>query len=417
MNNLYLTPISQTFSHEKIEDIPGRVAAAMQQSAVEFLPGTRIAIAVGSRGISHLPLIVRAVVDYLKSRDVQCFIVPAMGSHGGASAEGQREVLTSLGVTEASIGVPIRSSMQVIELPRGLLEFPVYQDQIAHKADGIIVINRIKAHTDFMGEIESGLAKMCVIGLGKHKQALTMHRFGVKGLRDYIPVAAEQILQTSKILLGIGLVENAYDETMRIEAIRPEAILREEKELLKLSRSCMPSLPVDTLDLLILDQMGKDISGTGMDPNIIGRRMIAGEPDLPRPVISRLIVCGLSEQSHGNALGMGMADFITRRLHDAIDFHATNENTLTSTFIERGRVPIIAETDRLAVEYAMRTWGSIQPEDARIIRAENTLHIDRLYVSNAVLDKIRDRSDITVTGDPVAQFTEDGWLTPFRGNR
>lgn len=413
MDNLYLTPVAQTFSRESIPDIPGRVIETMRQSGVEFQPGTRIAIAVGSRGISHLAQIVRAVVDFLKARDVSCFVVPAMGSHGGATAEGQTEVLTSLGVTEASVGVPIRSSMQVVELPRGPLPHPVYQDKIAHEADGIVVINRIKAHTDFMGEIESGLAKMCVIGLGKHHQALTMHRFGVKGLRDYIPAAAEQILKTSRILLGIGLVENAYDETMRIEAIRRESILSEEKVLLKLSRASMPSLPVDAMDLLILDAMGKDISGTGMDPNIIGRRMIAGEPDLPIPAITRLVVCGLSEQSHGNALGMGMADFITRRLYDAIDFPATYENTLTSTFIERGRIPIIAETDWMAVQYAMRTWGDIRPETAKIIRAENTLHIDRLYVSDAVLDVVRGCPDLVVTGEAVPQFDASGHLTPF----
>lgn len=399
---LKLIRVKQKFPNECIEDIETAVKDEMQKSEAKFIRGSIIAIAVGSRGIKNIHRVVKATTEYLKTLGVKPFIVPAMGSHGGANAKGQKEVLESYGITEEYVGVPIRSSMEVIELPQGDLCHKVFMDRYASEADGIIVINRVKVHTDFHGKTESGLLKMCVIGLGKHKQALEMHRYGVYGLRELIPIAAKHILLNSKILLGIGIVENAYDQTMVIKAVRPEVMEEEEVKLLDICRENMPKLPVDRLDLLIVDEMGKDITGVGIDPNITGRIRIRNEKEPEKPDITNIVVTDLTESSHGNALGMGLADFITKRLYDKIDFKATYENVLTSTFLERGKMPIVADTDKKAVEYALRTCGQISPENARVIRIKNTLHLGEIYVSQSVYEEIKECENIEIMG----QFEE-----------
>ncbi|MHB8064729.1 MAG: DUF362 domain-containing protein, partial [Ruminiclostridium sp.] len=273
------------FQNECIEDIEGAVKGEIQESGVKFVSGASIAIAVGSRGIKNIHRVVKATTEYLKAQGVNPFIIPAMGSHGGANAKGQKEVLESYGITEEYIGAPIRSSMEVVELTQGDLCHKVFIDRYASEADGIIVINRVKVHTDFHGKTESGLLKMCVIGLGKHKQALEMHRYGVYGLRELIPLAAKHILKHSKIMLGIGIVENAYDQTAVIKAVRPEVMEKEEVKLLDICRENMPKLPVNKLDVLIVDQMGKDITGVGIDPNITGRIRIRNEKEPETPDI------------------------------------------------------------------------------------------------------------------------------------
>jgi len=410
MNIPELVKVRQTFAADRLEDIEKAVGSEIARVGLAIRPGDRIAITAGSRGIANLARIVRAVVAELKSRGAEPFIVPAMGSHGGATAQGQAEVLAGYGITEQAVGAPVRSSMEVVELPRGELEHPVYQDRLAHEADGIVVLNRVKVHTDFHGDTESGLLKMCVIGLGKHRQALAMHRYGVHGIRDLLPPAAEQIIRHSKILFGLGIVENAYDETAVIRAIRPEEMRREEMKLLEICRCNMPRLPCDALDLLIVDRMGKDISGSGMDTNIIGRMSIRGEMEPERPRVRTLVVTDLTDASHGNAAGMGLADFITRRLQDKIDFQATYENILTSTFNERGKMPIVADTDRQAVQYAMRTWGPVAAEDAAIARIRDTLHLGELYVSKPVLERC---GQLEIIGQATGLFDESGSLKPF----
>lgn len=254
---------------------------------------------------------------------------------------------------------------------------------------------------------------MCVIGLGKHRQALEMHSHGTYGLRELIPRAAREILATGKILLGLGLVENACDHTKCIQAVLPQEMEETEKQLLELSRSSMPSLPLDCLELLVLDKIGKDISGTSLDPNIIGRMRIRGEAEPEKPDIHAIVACDLTEASHGNALGMGLADFITRRLYDKVDLAATYENILTSTFIERGKIPIIADTDRRAVEYALRLFQAMPPESIRIIRARSTLSLEELYVSPAVLAEAAGRNGLEAVGEAVEMFGADGSLTAF----
>lgn len=406
-----LIKVRQFFNREYIEDIEGRVREEIFRLGVSIKPGSEIAIAVGSRGIRNIDRIVKALVDTVKELGGKPFIVPAMGSHGGATAEGQKKLLEGYGIREDTIGAPVRSSMEVVELPSDGLENKVFMDKIAYSADGTIVVNRIKPHTDFHGDVESGLLKMCVIGLGKHKQAIEIHRFGTYGLRNLIPLTAERIIKYGNIIFGIGIVENAYDETMIIEAVKPEDFKETDKRLLEIARENMPSLPVEKLDLLIVDEMGKDISGAGMDTNIIGRIYIDGEPEPERPKITRIVVTDLTEKTHGNAIGLGLADFTTKKLFNKIDFNATYQNAVTSTFVLRGKIPIIAEDSRTAIEWALRTCGPVDIERARIVRIKNTLSLSELYVSESVLEEIRDR--VEVIGDFVDICDDKGELIPF----
>jgi hypothetical protein len=407
-----LAKIEQVFPGAHVQDIEAEVKKEIAESGVRIRPGQNIALAVGSRGIANIARVVKATAEAVKEMGGHPFIVPAMGSHGGATAEGQRALLEGYGVTEEYTGAPIFSSMRTVELPRGDLCHRLYMDQYAWESDGVIVINRVKVHTDFHGVTESGMLKMCVIGLGKHRQALEMHSFGVYGLRELIPIAARQVLSTGKVMLGIGLVENAYDQTMKIKAALPENIEEQEIRLLNLCRQSMPSLPADQMDLLIVDEMGKDISGVGIDPNITGRMRIIGEVEPDAPKIMSIVVTDLTEASHGNALGMGLADFITARFLQKIDFKATYENVVTSTFVERGKMPMVGETDRIAVEYALRTCGQPDLSKARIMRIKNTLHLGEVYASANLLEEIRARDNVVSVGEPEELF-DGSVLRPF----
>lgn len=408
-----LIKIRQSFNNKCIKDLERTVKEQINNLDISLKPGASIAVAVGSRGIADIHRIIKAAVEALKEKGANPFIVPAMGSHGGATAEGQREVLESYGITEEYIGAPIKSSMQTVELPHGDLVTRVFMDKFAYESDGVVVVNRVKLHTDFHGTTESGLMKMCVIGLGKHKQALEMHKYGVYGLKELIPATAREVLNSGKIIMGLGIVENAYDRTLAIRAALPQDIEKEELKLLELSRENMPCFPVDQIDLLIVDEMGKDISGVGIDSNITGRISIKGEHDLSTPVINKIVVTDLTEASHGNALGIGLADFTTRRLFDKIDFKMTYENVLTSTFTERGKIPIIAETDKMAVEYALRTCGPQKADMLKIVRIKNTLKLNEIYVSKTILDEAKSRGNVEVTGDFRDMFDKCGNLIEF----
>ncbi len=400
-----LTKIGQVFDRTKIVDEEIEVAVQKQiaDSGVTVSPGASIAIAVGSRGIANIHRVARATAQTVRDMGGQPFVVPAMGSHGGATAEGQKEVLESYGVTEDYTGAPIKSSMEVVELPRERLENKVYMDKYAYQADATIIINRVKAHTDFHGPIESGLMKMCVIGLGKHKQALEIHRYGARGLKELIPPTARQILKHGNIILGIALAENAYDETAIIKAVQPFDIEREDRQLLEWVKANMPRLPVAQIDVLIVDEFGKDISGAGMDTNIIGRMKIRGEKEPEYPDIRCIILLDLTQKSHGNAVGLGLADIITRKFFEKIDFQVTYENALTSNFLERGKMPIIAETEQLAFQYALR-YSGVTKENAKIVRIKNTLKLDEILVSQRILDEVKDRRNIEVTDEIVEIF-------------
>jgi len=400
--------IRQRFSDSAIDDVPGAVRTELDHSGLRLGEGRHIAIAVGSRGITDLVAIVKEMVAWVRAQGAEPFIVPAMGSHGGATAAGQQQVLAGLGITTANVGADVRASMEVVELDRGILEVPVYIDRLAHEADGILLVNRVKPHTSFHGTYESGLMKMIAVGLGKHAQALTIHRFGVEGLQDLMPRVAGQVMSQTKILLGVAVVENAFDQTLLVRALRPAEIPKAEPLLLELAREHLPRLPIDVLDILVVDEIGKDISGLGADPNVIGRLRIRdqAEPDGPR--IKLIVARDLTEASHGNAAGVGLADFITRALFEKIDFKVTYENVLTSTFTERGKIPIIAETDREALHQAVRALGVIGPEGLLAARIRNTRRLEELQVSQAVLDELAGEPSIEVVGPVGKLFDETG---------
>lgn len=415
MNALTFPPLATVRQDFKCPrcDAAEQTRLALADCGATIPPGAKIAVAVGSRGIANLQSIVREVVDHVRSRGAVPFIVPAMGSHGGATAEGQLEVLAGYGITEAKVGAPVRSSLEVLELARGDAETPVYFDKLAAGADGTILINRIKPHTSFHARYESGLMKMLAIGLGKHAQALAIHKLGVRGLREVMPQVARQVLTHGNILLGIAVVENARDETMLVRALPAERIPDEEPALLETARAQMPGLPVEDIDLLIVDEMGKNISGLGMDTNVIGRLKIPGQPEPDSPRIRVIYTRDLTAESHGNAVGMGLADIISRQLHAKVNFAATYENALTATFIERAKVPLIAKIDAQAIEWAMRACGSPSPDDFRVVRIRNTLQLDMLQVSPAVFAELADTPTIETISAPAVVVTEIGQLTPF----
>ncbi|MCU0520175.1 MAG: DUF2088 domain-containing protein [Anaerolineae bacterium] len=410
---IHLTKIRQRFPRPRIGDVPSSVIEALESVSDRIAPGESIALTVGSRGIANIATLAKTTVDFVKARGAVPFIIPAMGSHGGGTAQGQVEVLASYGISASTMGCPIRSSMETVELTPPDAKNRVYMDRYAYEADGVILMNRIKVHTDYHGPYESGLVKMSVIGLGKHRQALEIHSWGVYGLRHLIPWTAQQVFGSGKIRFGLAVLENAYDETMLVRALPAESILAEEPGLLDISRANMPSLPVDDIDILMLDRMGKDISGAGLDPNIIGRNMIRGEQEPERPRIKMITVHDLTDASHGNAVGMGLADVIARRLYDKIDLQATNENIVTSSFLLRGKIPVVAPDDATAYAYALRSCGRIPESDLRVVRVRDTLSLGEALVSDAVLRELSGASGIEVAGPAGPAFGDDGALMPF----
>lgn len=410
--DLDLHEIRLRFPDRRLSDIPAKVRAIIGASpAVGKLPANAaVAITAGSRGIANLPEILREIVRCLRSRSLAPYLVPAMGSHGGATAEGQLEVLRHLGITEQTVEAPIRSSMEVELLghtPDGL---PVYMDKHALQADGIIVVNRIKAHTAFRGTVESGLSKMIAIGLGKITGASHIHNGGVERMAGNIEAISRFALSHARILLGVGIVENGYDETADIAGVEPEAWHEKEAALLQRSKRMLPRLPVDELDLLLIEQMGKGFSGSGMDPNIIGRWRIAGVAEPVRPRVRRVVVLDLADHSFGNAQGVGLADFTTQTLADKIDRNSTYTSTITSTFLQRAMLPMVFPTDRDAFEAAVRSLGpNADREKLKVAQIPNTLHLEKVFVSGAVLAELNDRRiDYTLAGTHRLVFDERG---------
>jgi hypothetical protein len=317
------------------------------------------------------------------------FIIPAMGSHGGATAEGQKSTLAGYGITDATMGVPVISSMEVCKV--GILpgpeKLPLYMDKFAYDADAVFVVNRVKAHTDFHGTNESGIAKMLSIGLGKHAQAIITHDYLVNGLRDFIPRIAEYIVSTGKILGALAIVEDGYDQTAILRVVHPEDIVQVDAELLKVSKSMMPALPFTDIHLLLVDWMGKNISGTGLDPNIIGRVGIRGEID-SLPKINTICVFDITPESHGNALGIGLADIVPKSLVNKINWKSTYENVCTSRFLCRGATPVTLDTDRRVIEVGLSACGHANAKTLRMVRIGDTLHIDDIYVTDALLEEV-----------------------------
>lgn len=390
--------IKQKFDSGYLEDIEGTVKQEISKLNLQIKKGQRIAITAGSRGIDRIPSILRAVAAKVKEMGGEPFLIPAMGSHGGATAEGQKKILEELGITPEFVGAPVLSSMEIVKVgtfspPVSAdcrpVEIAVVMDKNAYEADGIIVVNRVKPHTSFHSDVESGMMKMIAVGMGKKVQAENIHSFGTKGLREYIVPIARKVIETGKIIAGIGIVENSYDRVLEIRAFLPEDIEQGEKDLLQKARKSMPGLPVDQLDMLIVEKLGKNISGTGMDTNIIGRLKIHGEPETGKPTIGRIIVLDLTPETKGNAYGIGLADFTTKALVEKIDYKATYTNAITSTFTERVKIPVIAENEQEAFEMAVKACGIKDLDTIRAIRIKNTLELEEIWVSPAIYGELQ----------------------------
>ena len=382
---------------------------------IEFPWKGSVAIAVGSRGISNLAEAVRTVVMKLKETGCEPFIVPAMGSHGGATAEGQIDVLSARGITEATVGAPVRATMEVT--PMGEVDgIPLFMDRLAQEADGIVLVNRIKPHTNFVGPTESGLVKMVAIGLGTQIGAEHYHRLSV--VRDQYQIissAGRELLKRCRVLFGLGLVENQKHETAVVRIARAEEIESMEVELLKNARACLATLPLDEMDLLIVDEMGKEISGEGIDPNVVGRDVCAYGAERPWPRITRIFVRDLTEASEGSAVGIGQADFTTRRLVDKIDFQVTAINCLTACCPESGKLPLTYPNDREALASALVTLRPYGVDDVRIVHIKNTLELGSLLVSKGCLPDLQGKSNLTIEEEDLRlEFDGSGNLiSPF----
>ncbi|MBR0150711.1 MAG: DUF2088 domain-containing protein [Synergistaceae bacterium] len=380
----------QRFPRESItpSDIPAKIHAELSREPFngKIMPGMNIAITAGSRGVANVAIITRAICDFVRSRGAIPFVVPAMGSHGGATAEGQLEVLAGYGITSESMGCEIRSSMEVVHLGISDTGQNVYIDRNAYESDGIIVSCRLKPHNAFRGKYESGPCKMLAVGLGKQKGAEQVHGAGMGHIAENIPSIAKVIIDKAPVLFALPCIENAYDETCRIEAIDAQDIMTREPELLRFAFSQMPEIIAGECDVLIVDETGKNYSGTGVDPNITGTfstQYASGGVKVQRTCFLRL-----SESSHGNALGVGLADVITRRFYEAIDPEKMYPNCITSTVLASARIPCVVATDKEAVQMCLRTCAGIDHERPRVIRIPNSLHIGHIMMSEAYYDDV-----------------------------
>ncbi len=409
--------IEQHFEAPVIQDIPSTVCAELERLGTSSIvhKGDTVAVGGGSRGVANIDIVLKATIDYLKSIGAKPFVVPAMGSHGGATAEGQRAVLEHYGITEETVGAPVKATMEVVEIGQTADGLPVFLDTYAAEADHLVPVNRIKAHTDFNGSVESGLLKMLTIGFGKQHGASMYHRaFFHYGFEHVIRTVTGLLLDSNRVTFGVGLVENAHEQTAKVVAMRADEMMRRERELLVDSKSLMGRLPFDRLDLLIVDWMGKNISGTGMDTNIIGRMMQVLEPEPEKPAITRIFVRDLTEDSDGNATGVGLADFTTTRLVEKMDRHATYMNGITGLGPQKSKTPFYFDSDREAIEVALSTIGMTPPEEARVARVESTLKLVEVELSEAFLEDAKLRSDFEIISNPKPfEFDSAANLTPF----
>ena len=396
--------LRQTFDARRVTDISGEVARQLDSLKLkeQIRPDQSVAITAGSRGIAHIGQITRAVVDHIKGLGAKPFIVPAMGSHGGGTAAGQTQLLEHYGITPEKMGCELRASMETVIVDRTPQGIPVHFDKHASLADHVLIVGRVKPHTGFVGDVESGLHKMMLIGLGKHEGAKIYHR----AIADYsfmeiITAVAASVISKCRVVGGLAIVENAYDETALIEAVPPARFLEREKELLKLAIKWLPRLPFPVADLLIIDQIGKNISGTGLDTNVVGRKYndhAGTDRDTVR--CKRIFVRGLTEETHGNATGIGISEFTNQRTADAIDRKITAINCITGLHPTAAMIPIAYETDREAISQALHTCGLVDPPDAKVIQIKDTLHLADVLVSEKYLDELSGRNDLERLSEP-----------------
>jgi hypothetical protein len=408
--------VRQKFSGTRLPDISGAIAAQFQRPEVRqrIKPGQNIAVGCGSRGIANIAEITRAVIRELQAAGAEPFVFPAMGSHGAATAEGQKKVLESYGITESFTGVPIKASMETQIVGHLADGTPVHVDQNAAQADAIVVINRIKPHTGFRGPTESGLTKMLSIGIGKIIGAATYHTHGMDRFPELLPQIRDTVIANCNLLFGVGIVENAYDETALVELVPAEQLATREPQLQAIARQSMPQLYFDEIDVLIIDEMGKNISGAGFDPNITGRNRRAIQW-APIPLIKKIVVLGLTRETMGNATGIGSADIITMRIWREFDVPSTYANIITSANLDGAAIPMIMNTDREAISLAVKTVVRVKPQDCRIVRIRNTLHLSEIQVSEPLLDLVRAQPErFELASEPVPfVFDSQDTLPPF----
>jgi Lactate racemase N-terminal domain len=405
-NYPHLFRVRQTFQAPSIpvEQIAATVSAELSRLnlAQRVKQGQTVAITAGSRGVANIAVIIKAAVEHFQSLGAKPFIVPAMGSHGGGTAEGQRELIEGYGITEAYCGCPIRASMETVIVCQATEGFPVHFDKHAFGADHVLVVGRVKPHTNFVGDIESGLMKMMLIGLGKHAGAKIYHRAILNhSFGQIVRSVAREVLAKCRIVAGIGIVENAYDQTAKIQAVAPQEFEAREKELLVLAKEWIPRLPFKTADILLLDQIGKNISGSGMDTNVVGRKFndhVAAEHEWPK--IKRIIIRDLTDPTHGNATGIGMAEFCRTRCIEKMDVKITRINCLTGGHPTGAMLPLDYSTDRECLDASLPTIGLTEPPEARVLWAHNTLHVAEVECSVAYLNEARERSDLEIIADP-----------------
>jgi hypothetical protein len=416
MNRIRLVKIRRRFEASMLPDLAQQVrdevGFLLQRYQLE--PNSRVGITAGSRGINDAIEVYQAAVETLKGEGHQPFLFSSMGSHGRGTAEGQRDLLRSLGLTEENIGAPVLCSADVVHLgeTEGLLAgLPVYVSKEAAEADGILAINRIKPHTSFHGAYESGLMKMLAVGMGRDKGASMVHRLGWNSMVESITSIGNAVLKRLPVIGGLAIVENAYEETALVKGLPGPEIPESETQLLELARGYMPFLPIADADLCVVREMGKNYSGTGMDTNVIGRLRLQGMPEPAEPAIQFLAALDLSEASHGNATGIGLADFTTERLVEKIDYEATYLNCLTSGGPIRAAVPMTLADDEALFEAA---WRALKPErinEVRLLIVENTLHLEELWLSEVLLEEVEAREDVEAVGEPFPlEFDSGGHL-------
>ncbi len=390
--------VQQIFDKTSLEGVEEALKGELAKESVasRIRPGMKVAVAVGSRGIKNLYLIVKTVVDELKARGASPYIVSAMGSHGNGTEVGQREVLESYGITEENLGVKVVTTVDVNYLGVTPSGKKVYFDRAAMEADAIIPINRVKLHTDFVGDLQSGLCKMLVIGLGNQIGCSSIHEEDPDEFAAIIEDAAELILEKCKVAYGIATIENAYDETFMVEAVPADVLIEREKELVKIARTKMPILIPPEIDVLVVEEIGKNISGAGYDPNILGKSSVLKQFCLPVPKIKRMVLLGVTPQSHGNAIGVGLFDVTVKEVFEQLDYEAMYANAIACRCIEDCRVPLVAADEDEAVRVAVKCIRNVEKEQLRIVKIKNTLELEYIEVSDAVLNDIREDARIRI---------------------
>ncbi len=411
--------VRQLFEGSAIEDVGQKVKEELLSLNLnsKIQPGQTVAITAGSRGISNIALIVKSICEHVRSLEAIPIIIPAMGSHGGATADGQRNIVEKYGITEDYTGAEIRSSLKTVTVDKTKQGIPVFFDKNAFEADHVIICNRVKAHTTFVGEIESGLHKMMLIGLGKNEGAQYYHKaIQVFSFGEIIDDVADIVLEKCNIVAGLAIVENGYDETSIIEGVQPSDFRNREKELLIQSKSFMPRLPFDKTGLLIIDELGKDISGSGIDTNIIGRKFYSHQASEKDDVsCHRIFVRGLTKETNGNACGIGLAEFTNQRTVDEIDFHTTNINVVTAGHPAAGMIPLVFQTDREAIDAAMKSMPLGAANNVELMQISNTLHLSELYLSQTYLPWMEGRADLEILSEPdEMEFDTEGNLLPVK---